>query len=78
LFQKFPGGGRSAASGAAAEFGETLSRPCMGRRLLVANQDFPEESPVFRLGGTAIFGCPNTEAAHDVVIEIPNRERRHG
>jgi hypothetical protein len=50
LFQKFTGRGRPAASGAAAEFGETLSRPHMGRRLLVTHQGLSEESPVFRLG----------------------------
>jgi hypothetical protein len=50
LFQKFTCSGRPAAGGAAAEFGETLSRPQMRRQLLVPNQGGPEESPVFRLG----------------------------
>jgi len=78
LFQQFTGRRRSAASGAAAEFGETLSRPQMGWRLLVPNQGLPEESPMFRLGGTSMFGRPDPQAAHHVVIEIPDRQSRHG
>jgi hypothetical protein len=49
----------------------------MGRQLLVTNQGLPEESPVFGLGGTAMFGRPDTQAAHDVIIEIPDRQSRH-
>jgi len=78
LFQKFIGRGRPAASGAAAEFGETFSGPHMGRRLLVTHQGLPEESPMFRLGGASMLGRPYPQAAHDVVIEIPDRQRRHG
>jgi hypothetical protein len=50
----------------------------MGRRLLVTNQGLPEESPVFRLGRASMFGRPDTQAADHVVIEIPNRQSRHG
>jgi hypothetical protein len=78
LFQQFAGRRRPAASSAAAEFGETFSRPHMGRRLLVPNQGLPEESPVFRLGGTSMFSRPDPQAAYDVVIEIPDRQSRHG
>ena len=78
MFQKFTCSGRPAAGGAAAEFGETLSHTQMGRRDLVTHQGLPEESPVFRLGRASMFGRPDPQAAHDVVIEIPDRQSRHG
>jgi len=77
LFQKFAGRRRPAASGAAAEFGETLSGLHMGRRLLITHQGLPEESPVLRLGGTSMFGRPDPQTAYDVVIQIPDRKSRH-
>ena len=77
FFQEFAGWRRSAVRGAVAEFGETLDGLLAGRRVFGLDQRGAEERAMFRLGRVSMFGGPDTQAAHDLVIEVPDGQGRH-
>jgi hypothetical protein len=72
-------GERSAPAGALAEFSQALGDPLalFGLTGFIPDQDKPENLPMLRLRGSSVLSRPYAQTAHDIVIQVANRDRRH-
>jgi hypothetical protein len=43
----------------------------------ISDQDKPKDLPMLRFRGAPVLSRPYAQAAHDIVIQVANCERRH-
>ncbi len=77
LLEKSLSGSRSAPCGPLPKVRQTLCRLAASCLLGVIHKGKTEDFPVLGFSRASVFGSPDAQASHHILIQITNRQSRH-